>query len=269
MPLDLAFRPAPERDGARLSAADLSRYNHEGWIGPLDVFGPAEVRANRAGFDRLLGQAGGAYAINCYQTRARTIWDLCTDARIVDLVADVIGPDVACWASHFFCKLPGDPRPVPWHQDATYWHLSPARTVTVWLAIDDADAGNGAMRFVPGTHAMGPLPSRAAAADAVLDRETDGADAMGAPAVDALRAGQCSLHADMLVHGLRPNLGDRCRCGLTIRDCPPEVRITDPGWARGIEAIACRGDGGDWRHHPRPEGDDVSPGNSPRNVGGN
>jgi len=52
------------------------------------------------------------------------------------------GPDVIAWGSHFFCKQPHDPRKVAWHQDASYWPLTPARTVTVWLAIDDADIAN-------------------------------------------------------------------------------------------------------------------------------
>jgi ectoine hydroxylase-related dioxygenase (phytanoyl-CoA dioxygenase family) len=266
---DLSFRPAPVRDGRRLSAAQLAHYNREGYVTGVDLFDAAEAAANRAYFDRLLAAGGTGYSINCYQARARGIWDLCTHPRILDAVEDVIGPDIVCWASHFFCKMPGDPRPVPWHQDAAYWRLSPARTVTVWLAIDDADAGNGAMRFVPRSHDRGALPTRAAVEGSVLDLETEGADAMGAPVVNALRAGQISLHADMLVHGSRPNLSDRRRCGLTIRYCPPEVEITDTAWARGVEAIICRGAAGAWRHHPRPEGDDVRAENSPRNLGGN
>ena len=35
--------------------------------------------------------------------------------------------------------LPQDVRQVAWHQDASYWPFTPARTVTAWLAIDDAD----------------------------------------------------------------------------------------------------------------------------------
>ena len=37
--------------------------------------------------------------------------------------------------------------------------LSPARTVTVWLAIDDADEENAAMRFIPGSHDKGEIPT--------------------------------------------------------------------------------------------------------------
>ena len=51
------------------------------------------------------------------------------------------------WGSHFFCKMPGDGKRVSWHQDASYWPLTPSKAVTVWLAIDDADAENACMRL--------------------------------------------------------------------------------------------------------------------------
>jgi ectoine hydroxylase-related dioxygenase (phytanoyl-CoA dioxygenase family) len=59
---------------------------------------------------------------------------------------------------------------VPWHQDASFWKLSPARTVTVWLAIDDADEENAAMRFIPGTHDKGEIETSRWAKDASSTR---------------------------------------------------------------------------------------------------
>ena len=56
-----------------------------------------------------------------------------------------------------FNKLPNDNRPVPYHQDAGGWLLSPTRTVTVWLAIDDTDEDNAPMEFLPGSHNVGPI----------------------------------------------------------------------------------------------------------------
>jgi hypothetical protein len=272
-PLDLAFKPVANPHPTTLTPSQIETFNRLGFIAPLDVFGPREAAANAAYFDSLLAQIPevGAYSIDCYQARCQGIWDLCTAPRILDHVQDLIGPNIVCWASHFFCKLPGDAKRVPWHQDASYWKLTPARTVTAWLAIDDADEANAAMRFIPGSHDKGHLSFRKSGPDAVLRIETVGAETLGAPYSDNLTAGQISLHADMLVHGSEPNLSTRRRCGLTIRYCPPEVTIFDPQWASGVEAIICRGEdkSGRWQHHPRPAGNDVSPENSPRNIGGN
>jgi hypothetical protein len=271
--IDLSFRPAPERSGRRLRAEHVAQFNRAGFVQPFDVFGPAEIARIRAYFDRLMSEMGdaGGYGINCYQARMAGIWDIATDPRILDHVEDLIGPDIVCWASAILSKAPGDARRVPWHQDASFWKLSPARTVTVWLAIDDADAGNAAMRFIPGSHDRGALETSAMGADSVFHKGIADAERLSAPVTNALRAGQISLHADMLVHGSEPNLSDRRRCGLTLRYCPPEVRITDATWARGVEAILARGSDptGRWRHHPRPDNDDIRATSSPHVVGNN
>jgi len=269
----LSFKPIANASPRRLSRAQIDAYNSEGYVQPFDVFDEGEIGSIRAYVDRLMDDMGedGAYGINCYQARLGGLWDICTDARLLDHVEDLIGPEIICWASAIFSKRPHDPKAVHWHQDATFWNLSPARTVTVWLAIDDADEANSAMRFIPGSHDKGALKVRDAGEGSVLRLETEGADSLGVPVSNCLRAGQISLHADMLVHGSLPNMSDRRRCGLTIRYCPPDVRIIDERWARGVEAIICRGEdrAGHWRHHPRPDNDDIKATDSPRNYGTN
>ncbi|MEM6638173.1 MAG: phytanoyl-CoA dioxygenase family protein [Pseudomonadota bacterium] len=270
---DLAFRPVETAHPMRLSQADIAHYNREGFVQPFDVFGASELVGLRSYIDGLMQAmgTGASYGINCYQARLAGLWDIATDARILDHVQDIIGPDILCWASAVLSKKPQDPRAVPWHQDASFWKLSPARTVTVWLAIDDADAENSAMRFIPRSHDKGALRTRTSGENAVFHIETDGAEDMGTPFTNALKAGQISLHADMLVHGSLGNASNRRRCGLTLRYCPPSVRITDAEWAQGVEAILCRGSDptGHWKHHARPQNDDINATTSPRNLGTN
>ena len=268
---DLSFRPVKNDAPALLSPAQVDQYNRFGFVQPFDIFGQEEVRRIRTYVDRLMADMGadGAYGINCYQARLAGLWDIVTDARILDHVEDIIGPDILCWATAILSKKPHDPKRVPWHQDASFWSLSPARTVTVWLAVDDADEENAAMRFIPGSHDRGALKVGEARGESVFHIETKGAADMGRPFTNALRAGQISLHADMLVHGSRPNASSRRRCGLTMRYCPPSVRITDPDWAEGVEAILCRGSAADWKVHPRPENDDITMTDTPRNHGTN
>ncbi len=67
------------------------------------------------------------------------MWDVLTNPRVVAIISDLIGPSVVGWGSHFFCKMPRDGKTVSWHQDASYWPLTPSKAVTMWLAIDDAD----------------------------------------------------------------------------------------------------------------------------------
>ena len=270
--LDLQFVPVQNKAPQKLSAQQLSHYNSNGFIQPFDVFSLQEMRDIRATINRHMSDLGpeGAYGINCYQARLSSLWDIATDPRILDHVEDLIGPNILCWATAILSKKPGDPKAVPWHQDASFWALSPARTVTVWLAIDDADEANSAMRFIPGSHDKGALPVAATEGDAnVFHKGTANAEAMGEPFTNSLKAGQMSMHADMLVHGSLANTSDRRRCGFTLRYCPPEVQITDESWAQGVEAILCRGEAGDWKTYPRPDNDDITKTTSPHVVGNN
>jgi non-heme Fe2+,alpha-ketoglutarate-dependent halogenase len=114
------------------------------------------------------------------------------------------GPDIICWASAILSKKPARSREVPWHQDASFWKLSPARTVTVWLAIDDADEANAAMRFIPGTHDKGEIETVRDGRRLGLPQGHRQCRAIWRTIRQRLKAGQMSLHADMLVHGSRP-----------------------------------------------------------------
>ena len=272
-PLDLSFKPVSTSHLSRLSAEQVEHYNRAGYVQPFDIFSAREIADIRSYLDGLMADMGekGAYGINCYQARLSGLWDIATDSRILDHVEDIVGPNIICWASAILSKKPHDPKKVPWHQDASFWKLSPARTVTVWLAIDDVDEANSAMMFLPGTHTMGDIPVQGTGGDSVFHQETEGADAMGDPVFNSLKAGQISLHADMLVHGSLANDSDRRRCGFTLRYCPPEVRIVEEGWAQGVEAIICRGEdaSGTWIHHPRPENNDITKTSSPHVVGNN
>lgn len=261
---DLSFLPVTNPTPRRLTQEQIRFYNEHGYIMPLRAYTPAEADRNRAYFDDLLRQVQQAradldsYAINGFHPHCAGLYDIVTNPVILDHVQDLIGPDVICWGSHFFCKLPHDPRKVAWHQDASYWPFTPARTVTVWLAIDDTDRENSAMKFLPGTHNRGHLKWRQVPkTEAVLNQEIEGTEAMGEPVYDILKAGEFSLHADMLAHGSDANASARRRCGLTIRYCPPSVTTSNPRWTKG--AIVCRGTDptGQWTNHPRPPGENV------------
>jgi ectoine hydroxylase-related dioxygenase (phytanoyl-CoA dioxygenase family) len=248
----------------------MASYRDRGWVSRLPVYGPHEVIANRRGFEQLvrgLPAGADAYAINAWHLTSRIVYDLCTHPRILDYVEDLIGPDLLLWGSHFFCKEAGDQRTVAWHQDARYWPLAPHRTATVWLAIDDSDVGNGAMRVLSGTHGDGILPHRdgvdaASVLGAAVDPAAIGDLALDDARADAieLRAGEISLHDDNLIHGSPANASSRRRCGLTMRFMPPEVRC-DPAVWPNFSAILVRGQDrcGNIRLAPPPTGETSEP----------
>ena len=273
---DLSFEPVVNDSPGVLTPEQIAFYNEHGYLKPFRIFDGYEADKNRQYFDFLLDEVRrqndgrDQYAINGFHARCRGLYDIATDPRILDLVQDLVGPNFVAWGTHYFCKLAHDTKAVPWHQDASYWPLTPARTVTVWLAIDDADRENSAMKFLPGTHKMGHLEWKQTERDAVLGQEIEGVERFGEPVYDELKAGEISVHADMLAHGSEPNESDRRRCGLTIRYCPVSVR-TVKGGAFNQNSILCRGSdpSGHWANVDRPEGEDLSPRNRPKPVGGN
>ncbi|MBL8994697.1 MAG: phytanoyl-CoA dioxygenase family protein [Spirochaetia bacterium] len=272
---DLSFKPTVNDHPTHLTPEQVRHYNEQGYIRPLAIFEGDEATRIQKYFDFLLEEmrrmndGREAYAINGYHTRCQGLWDIVMNPKILGYVGDLLGENFLAWGSHFFCKLPNDPKSVPWHQDASYWPLSPSRTVTVWLAIDDANEENSAMQFIPATHNLGPLEWKETDKPAVLSQEIVDIHRYGKPVVNALKAGQMSLHADMLAHGSTPNLSSRRRTGLTIRYCPVTVRSENDNWNKG--AIICRGEdtSGHWTHNPRPPGEDLSLKNKPPVIGAN
>ena len=263
MKRELKFFPVKNEHPQKLTAEQIRQFNEKGYIFPLEVFTEEEVTANRAYFDRIMEMAKAAglnsYSINGWHPTCRGIYDLALDSRILDYVQDLLGEDLICTMTHYFCKEPGDTKRVTWHQDASYWPLTPSKVVTVWLAIDDADEENSAMKVIPGSHLDGQIPFEHSTAEEnnVLGQSVHQAEEYGeAPVAFEMKAGQVSLHTDLLLHGSEPNTSNRRRCGLTLRYFPPEVRGRDPKQGSGI---VCRGDDseGYWQHIPRPEGDQI------------
>lgn len=255
---NLTFHPADPAKAKTLSRAQVVDYNSDGFVRPLDIYGSDEIASIRQYFDRLLektlASGGNSYSISTAHMKYGGVYDILTNTRIVDYVADLLGEDVVAWGSHFFCKMPGDGRAVAWHQDASYWPLTPSHAVTVWLAIDDADLDNGCMKFIAGSHHFGHLTYRRSSPEEhnVLDQTVLNAESYGKIVVDDLKAGQASIHNDLLLHGSAANMSVRRRCGLTLRYAAAHVRA---GMQWNEKGVVIRGNdpAHHWSNPPRPE----------------
>ena len=253
----LAFHPVRNSDLRLLEDKQVDHYNSRGYVTGIRVFSERETDAMRARFDallrRVLAEGGDSYSISSAHLRYPEAYDLLTDPRIVAYVRDVLGSDVVGWGCHYFCKMPHDGKRVDWHQDATYWPLTPSKTVTVWLAIDDADRENACMRFVPGSHLRGPLAFDLNDDDpsAVLNQQVRSLEGFAPPVDNVLKAGQISLHSDLLLHGSEANDSDRRRCGLTLRYCAAEVRAYLDWNHKGV-VVSGSDRSGHWADPPRP-----------------
>ena len=255
---DLRFHACSNQHPAVLTCTQVEQFNRDGFLKGIRVFTEQEAAAIRRYFDdllaRVLAAGGDSYSISTAHLKYGRVYDLLTHPRLVALVRDLLGEDVVAWCSHFFCKMPHDGKAVAWHQDASYWPLSPSKAVTVWLAIDDSDRQNACMRFLAGSHHFGHLTFRPSdpAEHNVLNQTIDHPEQYGTPTDVELKAGEISMHSDLLLHGSEANTSDRRRCGLTLRYCAAEVRA-GLGWnAKGV-VVSGSAPAGHWANPQRPD----------------
>jgi non-haem Fe2+, alpha-ketoglutarate-dependent halogenase len=230
----------------RLTRQEVEQYHALGYVKGFRVFRPEEVTQLQQEYEklvRLLPPGRSISRVNWWHKRNRFVYDLCMDARLLDYVEDILGPNFFLWGSHFFVKEPSDGTIVPWHQDAQYWPLTPQNAVTVYIGFTDCDRENACMRVIPGSHRCRMRHHSEDDARYVLQQEIDAEEIDPASAVDLeLQAGEISLHHDGLAHGSGANLSSRRRVGFTMRFSSTDVKCDLSVWpnfhaflARGVD----------------------------------
>ena len=219
---------------ASLSSSELEQYSAEGYLVPGYRLPETRVVDLRAALDRVISANPDTRPEQLVSAHIRApagegvagddvFLELARDEGIVDLVSQLIGPDVILWGCQIFCKPGGDGMEVPWHQDGHYWPIRPLATCTAWIAIDDSMVDNGCLRVIPRSHQQRELfeHCKEDRTDIVLNqRVADGQFDPGTAMNIELQAGQVSLHDAYLVHGSNPNQSTRRRAGIAIRYMP-------------------------------------------------
>jgi chlorinating enzyme len=214
----------------RLTQEQVAQYERDGYVFPIRAFDPGEIDGLRTKLEALAASEGGKLSRSTNQKPHLLLpWlaDMVRDARILDAVEDVIGPNILCWASGFFWKPAKDPAFISWHQDSTYWGLSHSDIVTAWVAFTPSTTESGCMRVVPGTHKRDQVAHRDTFAENnLLSRGQEIAvDVDENEAVDVvLQPGEMSLHNVRLFHGSKNNRADLPRIGFAIRYIPTYIR---------------------------------------------
>ena len=217
-----------------ITETEIDAYGRDGWVVPQafrldkDELGRLADATERVLADnpeilpdRMINthlDGGAPYGIR----GQKAIHDIAHDRRMLDLAQAVMGPDLILLFTHLFCKPPESTRAVPWHQDGSFWPVTPLAACTVWIAIDDTDEENGAMRVIPGSH-RGEYRAHHLTDDpnSTLNRTIDiaGVDETEAVTIE-LEAGQVSLHDIGIIHGSSANSSSRRRAGLALRYMP-------------------------------------------------
>jgi ectoine hydroxylase-related dioxygenase (phytanoyl-CoA dioxygenase family) len=150
------------------------------------------------------------------------------NGAVVDMVADLIGPDLKFHHCKINLKLPGSNTEVGYHQDFAYTPHTNDDIVTALIFVDEVTADNGALMVVPGSH-RGPIYSLFEGERFAGAIEPATAAALRAKQVPAIGpAGSVCLMHTRLCHGSEANLSDRSRglyiCVYTAADAFPLAR---------------------------------------------
>ena len=237
-----------------LSADQIASYRDDGYVAPITVM-PSSSAEDCA---RALAdyEQGRGYKFTREERRKPHLlfsWldKIAHHPRVLDAVESLIGPDILVVSSSLFIKEPYTPDYIGWHQDATYWTLSPMTVVTAWVALTHSHSGNGCVRVATGTHKGDSLASvETDDEDNMLSRRQNILEGIEESAVAdvVLAPGQMSLHDFNLAHCSGANPGSERRIGFAVRYIPPDLRQTS-----GPRMTACLARGVDRYQHFEPE----------------
>ncbi len=229
-----------------LSAAQIEQFRRDGFIKGGKVLSETQIAELQAETLRVIedrDRADRHQPVMCHLMGGSVwqivnIWEasdafhrLVTNSTIVEEIGQLVGDhDVRLWHDQIQYKPPTVGGVNHWHQDGPYWPiLQPKSQVTAWIALDDADAENGCMRMVPGSHLWGDhvkfleaLPNFDA-----MPPSFEGHDlrVVSCP----VNKGEVHFHHGLTWHGSGPNLSGRPRRAIALHYMTDETRYDASG----------------------------------------
>jgi hypothetical protein len=216
-----------------LSREQIGQWRRDGFLSPFALLDAQELEACHAGvrrFETWLGGPINGVPKMKWRTMPHLIlpWvtELARDPRILDLVEDLLGPDLLVYTSTFFIKESHSPTIAAWHQDSTYYGLEPKEEVTVWVALSEANEAAGCMEAL----SFQGKPRQLRHASRVVEHSVNRGSQViiepleGEPVAMPLPAGSFSMHHGLCPHRSGPNRADHRRIGLGLNYIPPHVR---------------------------------------------
>ncbi|MEE4301107.1 MAG: phytanoyl-CoA dioxygenase family protein [Pseudomonadales bacterium] len=145
---------------------------------------------------------------------------LLDDPRLTRPVRELLGTDdLSLWTDKLNLKRPGVGSGFGWHQDSPYWihdHQDVDALPNVMVTFDAADAGNGALGLIRGSHRSGCLPGTADGTQLGGFYTDPASFDLQDRVVAAAPAGSLIFFSPHLVHGSEPNHSDRPRRAMVI-----------------------------------------------------
>lgn len=161
-------------------------------------------------FDQLL---------NLWQTSAE-VKQLMFDERIGKMAAELAGVEgIRIWHDQVLIKKPWA-NPTSWHLDTPFWSFSDRRALSIWVALDDVTLENGCLFFIPGSQVETTFEHADIGKNmgSIFEAYPSLKDRQAKPAV--MKAGSCSFHNGLTIHGAHANMTPGFRRAMTCAYMP-------------------------------------------------
>jgi ectoine hydroxylase-related dioxygenase (phytanoyl-CoA dioxygenase family) len=126
---------------------------------------------------------------------------------------------IRIWHDQALIKQPWA-NPTAWHLDNPYWSFHSRHAISIWVALDDATLENGCLYFLPGTHKLTTYDNVGIGQN-MADIFKVYPDFARIRSVAApMKAGSCSFHNALIVHGAGANMTPGYRRAMTCAYMP-------------------------------------------------
>lgn len=224
------------------------KYDQDGFLTAIDAIPPAKAAAYSRKCSQFIEQYSSHpdYSDWTYgrtEIVLRWVAELAAEETLLNIVEDLIGPDILLWNAFLPVKPPHSAANFGWHQDATYWPVEPTdQIVSAWVALSPVNRSNGGMQMKQGSHLNGPVAHEATYDKTSMLRR---GQKVIIPIDDAkvinidLIPGQASIHHTLIRHRSSSNESENWRLGVGFNDASSNVKPL-PGYHDS--AILLRGD---------------------------
>lgn len=161
-------------------------------------------------FDQLL---------NLWQTND-AVKDIMLDERIGKMAATLAGVDgIRIWHDQALIKRPWA-NPTSWHLDTPFWSFTDRRALSIWVALDDVTLENGCLFFIPGSHQKTTFENTGIGKNmgGIFEVYPEFKNTESKPVV--IKAGSCSFHNGLTIHGAHANMTPGYRRAMTCAYMP-------------------------------------------------
>jgi non-heme Fe2+,alpha-ketoglutarate-dependent halogenase len=224
------------------------KYNHDGFLTAIDAIPPetAEIYSRKCvefidNYNTHPHYPDWTY--NKTEIVLRWVADLAAEETLLNIVEELIGPNILLWNSFLPLKPPRSVANFGWHQDETYWPVEPTDQIaSVWVALSSVNQSNGGMQMVQGSHLQGSIEHEATYDKTSMLRRgqkvSTTIDDDKIVNID-LTPGQASIHHTLMLHRSGANESNGWRLGVGFNYVSSGVRPL-PGYQDS--AILLRGD---------------------------